>query len=206
MPKIIVFEGPEGSGKSTQARLVCDALKARGVDAELVREPGGVKISEKIREIILDPGNKHMSPVTEAFLYAAARAQVIKEKIKPMLKSGKTVIMDRFYLSTIVYQGYARGLGRKLIDMLNKIALDGIEADHTFVYDVSLSESKKRLAARAKKDRMDMENDSFHRKVRNGYLKEAKLSKKITVIKTDKKTAEEITKETLSLIIKKRLV
>jgi len=205
MSKIIVFEGPEGSGKSTQAKIIAKTLKKQGKKVELVREPGGVTISERIRGIILDPKNTNMAPVTEALLYAAARAQVIKERIKPLLKAGKTVIMDRFYLATVVYQGHARGLGRKMIDTLNSIALNGIKADHVFVYDVSLAEAKKRLATRGKRDRLDMERDTFHKKVRAGYLKEAKLSRNITVISTDNKTPAQITAETLKLIAKKRL-
>ena len=120
MPKrglFITFEGPEGSGKSTHSRLLCGFLKKRGCNVLHTREPGGVKISEKIRKILLDPKNKDMDTVCEMLLYMAARAQIVEKKILPALKKGKIVVCDRFIDATLAYQGYAGGLGLNLLEI-----------------------------------------------------------------------------------------
>ncbi|MBN2754940.1 MAG: dTMP kinase [Candidatus Goldbacteria bacterium] len=202
--KLIVFEGPEGCGKSTQAEMVFDYLQNNDVKAVLLREPGGNAISEKIRSIILDPAHKAMTKKTELLLYIASRAQIIEEKLKPLLDGGTTVILDRFSLSTLVYQGYARGLDKKQIKMLNGYVAKGVKVFMTVVFDVSASEAKKRMSKREKHDRLDAEAAAFHKKVRAGYLAEAAKNKSIYLIKTDGKSKEEIFDETIKLLCKKR--
>jgi len=203
--KIVVFEGPEGSGKSTQAKKALNYLRKKGKKAVLLREPGGTRISEKIRSIILDPKHREMSPETELLLYEAARAQVCREKIIPFLKKGYTVILDRFFTATNVYQGRARGLSLKMIKILNDYAVGSIKTGLVIIYDVSLKEAAKRMGAR-KKDRMENEKAAFHLKVRKGYLAEARKEKNAAVITTDGKTSAEVFKETIALLNKKRAV
>ena len=194
---LIVFEGPEGSGKSTQLDKLIKYFKKRKSKTVLLREPGGTVISEKIRSIILDRTHTNMSEKTELLLYIACRAQIIEEKITKLLEEGYTILQDRFYLATIVYQGYARGIDRKWIDELNKYALGGLKEDLTIIYDVTQAEAQKRMKKRTKKDRLDEENTEFHTKVRDGYLKEAKKMDNCIVISTDNKNEDSVFKETL---------
>jgi len=199
-PKIgalIVFEGPEGSGKSTQLDKLIKYFKKKKSKTVLLREPGGTVISEKIRSIILDRAHTNMSEKTELLLYIACRAQIIGEKITKLLEDGYTILQDRFYLATIVYQGYARGIDRKWIDELNKYALGGLKEDLTIIYDVTQAEAQKRMKKRVKKDRLDEEDAEFHTKVRDGYLKEAKKMENCIVISTDNKDEDSVFKETL---------
>jgi len=203
--KLIVFEGPEGCGKSTQAQMAFEYLKSRGIKTVLLREPGGNVISEKIRAIILDPEHKAMTKKTELLLYIASRAQIIEEKLKPLLDGGTAVILDRFSLSTLVYQGYARGLDKKQIKILNDYVAKGVKIFMTVVFDVTAQEAKKRMSKREKHDRLDAEAAAFHKKVRAGYLAEAAKSKSIYLIKTDGKSKEEIFNETVKLFCKKRV-
>ncbi len=204
--KLVVFEGGEGAGKSTQLARIYSFMKGIDPGTILLREPGGTVISEKIREIILDPANVTMSEKTELLLYIACRAQIVEEKLKPMLKKGHTVLLDRFYLATIVYQGYARGIDRNWIDSLNRYSLAGLKEDLTIIYDVSLSEAAKRMKGRAKSDRLDRETKTFHKRVREGYLKEAEKLANCVVISTDKKSETEIFEETVATFRKKGIV
>ncbi|TDT50574.1 dTMP kinase [Fonticella tunisiensis] len=165
----ITFEGPDGSGKSTQINLLRKHLESRGYDVLFTREPGGTPISEKIRKIILDPENKGMNSVCEALLYAASRAQLVHEVIKPALESGKIVIADRFVDSSIVYQGYARGLGEDMIESINRYAVLGEEPDVTFLITLPPEEGIKRKNRGGKLDRLEQENILFHKKVLEGY-------------------------------------
>ena len=121
----ITFDGPEGCGKSTQSRLYAEYLKSKGLDVVYTREPGGTKTGEAIRSVLLDQRNKGMDVLTEAFLYIAARAQIVNEIILPALKKNKIVICDRFQDATVVYQGYAGGVDVKLLDELGRIAASG---------------------------------------------------------------------------------
>ena len=164
----ITFEGPEGSGKSTHSRLLCDFLKKEGYRVLYTREPGGTLISEKIRKVLLDPRNKGMDVVCEMLLYIAARAQIIKEKILPALKRGEIVVCDRFTDATLVYQGYAGGIDLKIIKDINTIATKGVSPEVTFLLDI---EARKGLLRSGKnKDRMERKPLLFHKKVRQGYL------------------------------------
>lgn len=164
----ITFEGAEGSGKTTQARLLNEFLQAGGREAVLTREPGGTGISEKIRDIILDVNNADMSPVTEALLFAASRAQHVSSLIRPALDSGRIVICDRFVDSSVAYQVYARGLDLAEVSGVNEFAVQGCLPDVTFFLDIDPV-----LAMARKKgeipDRLEAEATEFHQKVSEGY-------------------------------------
>ncbi|WP_130861242.1 dTMP kinase [Bacilliculturomica massiliensis] len=163
----ITFEGPDGSGKTTQIQRLKALLEERGIEAVLTREPGGTPIGEKIREIILDRENGEMDSLTEAFLYASSRAQHVAQVIKPALEAGKTVICDRFTDSSIVYQGYGRGLGDR-VRVINQIAVQGLEPDVTFFLKLPPQTGKDRIKAE-EQDRMELEKIEFHNEVFHGY-------------------------------------
>jgi dTMP kinase len=167
----ITFEGGDGSGKSTQLSLLKDYLINKGIKILTLREPGGVAISEKIRNIILDNRNTEMSPVTEMLLYAASRAQLVSQVIKPSLEKGITVICDRFVDSSYVYQGLARGLGIGTVKLVNDIATGNIMPDITFFMDIDPELALKRRFRASVPDRLENENISFHRDVYEGYVK-----------------------------------
>ncbi|MEG2274448.1 MAG: dTMP kinase, partial [Clostridia bacterium] len=170
----VTFEGCEGVGKSTQLRIVKDYIEATHQHAVFVREPGSTEISEQIRSIILNPENKEMADMTEALLYAAARAQLVAEVIKPALKSGMTVICDRFIDSSVAYQGYARGLGADLIKQINAPALDGCMPDLTVFLDLPPTESFRTVKTN---DRLEQEHLAFHEKVYAGFNAEIEASR-----------------------------
>jgi len=166
----ISVEGGDGSGKSTQLANIKDYLEARGVDALFIREPGGTSIGEKIRDILLDPANTEMCAMTEAMLYAASRAQIVSEVIKPALSEGKVVVCDRFVDSSIAYQAYGRQMGNAIWD-INKYAVDGSMPDYTFFLDINPHIASSRIDSRGEgKDRMELQEDSFRMRVYNGYL------------------------------------
>lgn len=172
----ITFEGIEGCGKSTQVRLLSEALKGQDVACVVTREPGGTSIGSKIREILLNPDHKGMAPEAELLLYAADRAQHIREVIKPAVDTGKVVICDRFTDATIAYQGFGRGLDMSLIHELNRIASLGITPDLTLLLDCPVETGIGRALERnsknshAKDGRFEEEALSFHQRVRDGYL------------------------------------
>jgi len=167
----IVVEGIDGSGKSTQIEYLKEHFMQKGLQVMVTREPGGTAIGEQIRAILLDPDNRKMDPVAEMFLYAASRAQHIKELIGKCLEDGVHVICDRFVLSSYVYQGIARGIGLDTVKMVNGIAVAGIDPDITFFIDIDNEESFQRRAKRNIQDRMEKEDRAFHMKVCDGYRK-----------------------------------
>ena len=144
----ITFEGIDGCGKSTQTSLCKAWLEELGREVLLVREPGGTKLGERIREILLDKKNSSMAPMTELFLFEAARAQIVEETIKPALAEGKVVICDRFFDSSYAYQGCARGLGPEMVSRLNMDATGGLAPDVTFFLDISVEDAVKRRNTR----------------------------------------------------------
>lgn len=166
----ISFEGADGCGKSTQAKLFAEYLKQKGYEVVLTREPGGTPISEKIRNIILDPQCKEEDPKTEMLLFAASRAQHVAELIRPSVNAGKIVICDRFVDSSIAYQGYARGLGEQ-VEIVNSYAVDGCMPDITFFFDISPEDARKRNAKTDKADRLELEKNEFYQKVYEGFVK-----------------------------------
>jgi dTMP kinase len=178
--KFIALDGPDGCGKTTQTKLLVQWLKEQGVAVETFREPGGTAIGEKVRQILLNPEHIAMGTETEVMLYMAARVQLWREKIAPALKQNKCVILDRWLSSTCAYQGFAGGFG---IDKVIKIAEDCLERpwpDLTIILDVDLETAAKRL--KKDLDRMEQKGDSYHKKVREGFLKLAKGHKNFVVI------------------------
>ncbi len=169
----ITFEGIEGSGKSTQVQMLDSALQLRGIETFITREPGGPKISESIRAILLNPAHMEMLPETELLLYMASRSQHTGQWILPALASHKVVLCDRYNDSTIAYQGAARDLNLDFIDKLAHFATFGRKPDLTFLIDLPVKVGLKRIAERAL-DRMELEDTSFHEKVREQYLLLAK--------------------------------
>lgn len=171
--KFITFEGIEGSGKSTQIRLLTAALDERGIPYVLTREPGGPPISERIRQLLLDPENSEMLPETELLLYSASRAQHTGEVILPALRSGKHVICDRYYDSSYAYQGAARELDKELIRVLTAFCTFHTDPDLTVLLDMDVETGQARIQDR-KLDRLELESLDFHKKVRRQYLSIAK--------------------------------
>jgi len=171
----ISFEGIEGCGKSTQAKLLESWLKAQGLQVVLTREPGGPSISEKIRRILLDNRNKGMTDLTELLLLQASRVQHLAQVIIPALKAGKVVICDRFADSSTAYQGYGRGMDLKMVGELNDFAVDGHWPKLTLVIDLPVEKGFSRAKGRKRGlDRMETEALKFHKKVRNGFKAIAK--------------------------------
>ena len=166
----ITFEGPEGSGKSTQIERLAVALRHDGYPVVTTREPGGTPIGERIRSIVLDPRATGMSAWTEALLFTAARAQLVRDVIRPRLEAGEIVISDRYADSTIAYQGYGRGLDRAVLSRLQEVATGGIEPDLTLLLDLSVEQGLDRIA-RENRDRLDDETIRFHTFVHDAYQK-----------------------------------
>ncbi|MDO5126700.1 MAG: dTMP kinase [Eubacteriales bacterium] len=173
----ISMEGPDGSGKSTQITLLKDYLEGLGYETLVTREPGGTVISEHIRTIILNKEYTEMGYMTEALLYAAARAQLVTEVIAPALKAGKAIISDRFIDSSAVYQGMARGLGVDNVYQINSFATQGIMPDITFHLDLPAKVGLARAKGRAALDRMELESTAFHERVAQGYRDLAALDR-----------------------------
>ncbi|MCB2361030.1 dTMP kinase [Clostridium estertheticum] len=197
--RMIVLEGPDGSGKTTQIELLEKHLQESGYEVVRVREPGGTEISEKIREIILDNDNCKMSYMCEALLYAASRAQLVNEVIKPALDKGKIVICDRFVYSSMVYQGIGRGLGMERIKSINEVAIDGLKPDLTFMITIPYEEGLNRKKKQGKLDRLENSGNEFHKKVFEGYMDICIKYDKIEVVDGNR-SVEEIQKDIINTI------
>jgi dTMP kinase len=207
----ITLEGIEGSGKSTQVKLLADRLKKTGHDVVVTREPGGTPIADQIRKILLDANNKNLEPFAELLLYYAAREQHIKEVITPALTAGKIVLCDRFIDASVAYQGYARGLDLKFISQLNTQVLGSTKIDLTILFDlpvaVGLSRARGRAATLAKElreERFENERREFHERVRQGYLSIAKQEPKRVVV-VDGALGVEALAEKVWEVVKKKL-
>lgn len=172
--KFITFEGCEGVGKSTQLRLLQEYFRNNNIEAVFTREPGGVRLCETIRGVILNKEFTEMSPVCEAMLYAASRAQLVGEIILPALNSGKIVLCDRYVDSSYAYQGYARGIGIDKIEEINKPAMSSAIPDLTIFLDLSPKDAFRRKGGRDSDDRMENEKIEFHEKVYEGYKEVAR--------------------------------
>ena len=168
----ITFEGPDGAGKTTVMKAIAEKMRIQNKDVITTREPGGIEIAEKIREIILNPAYTAMDDRTEALLFAAARSQHFFEKVAPALENNMTVLCDRFIDSSLVYQGIARGLGVQKVWEINKFAIGERLPDATILFDLPSEVGLARIAAtRADEiNRLDVESLEFHRQVREGYL------------------------------------
>lgn len=165
----ITFEGVEGSGKSTQVGKLASKLREMGKTIEVVREPGGTRIGEKIRSITHNRENVELTAVAEAYLMAASRAQLVRDIIKPALEVGKIVIADRFIDSSLAYQGYGRNLGEETILELNKLALDGVFPNLTVFLDLNPGLGHERRNGAKKPDRLDLQQKDFYERVYQGY-------------------------------------
>ena len=169
----ITLEGPDGCGKTTQLEFLADYIRSTGREVLTTREPGGVAAAEKIRQLLLDPKLK-LAPRAETLLYLAARAEHIHEKIRPALNDGKVVICDRFTDSTLVYQGFVRGLDMDMLHQLSTLATDGLEPDLTLLLDGAPEKLLVRRVERGVQDRFENEGLAFQVKVREGFLLLAK--------------------------------
>jgi len=174
----ITFEGIDGSGKSTQLKLLNSFLRARGCDALVTREPGGTPLGLRLREALLD-ALEEVDPLTELLVFAADRAQHVRRKLLPALESGAVVISDRYADATVAYQGAGRGFSPELISQIVQLATGGLKPDLTLLFDVSIDESTSRTtrrstgknaAVRGVRDRLDIETVDFHARVRDAYL------------------------------------
>lgn len=176
MSLFITFEGPEGAGKTTVLQRVAERLLIEGIECVTTREPGGIEIAEKIREIILNPAHTAMDERAEALLYAAARSQHFFEKVNPALLAGKMVLCDRFIDSSLAYQGYARGIGIDEVLSINEFAIGKRLPDVTILFDINPAVGLERIHNNGDREinRLDAENLAFHEKVREGYQLVAK--------------------------------
>ena len=203
----ISFEGIEGSGKTTHAKHTVRFLKDKGHDCVITREPGGTRIGEKIRAILLDPLSKDMDPLTELLLYTADRAQHIKEYILPLLSDGKIVLCDRYYDATMAYQGFARGLDIGLIEKMHKLLFENLKPDITLLLDLPPEIGLERAWKQIKKGtrtgeetRFEEETLSFHKQVRSGYLELASLEpERFRIIDASKKE-DEVQEEIIKIL------
>lgn len=186
----ITFEGAEGAGKSTQIRRTAAFFRRRGRKVLMLREPGGTRISEAIRRLLLNPAHGEMADETELLLYLAARAQLVREKILPELKQGNIVICDRFEDSSTAYQGFGRGIGRKVIEGVSRdLVRGGLKPDLTFLLDIP---SEKGLARGGRRDRIEQASMDFHRRVRRGFLEIARREKKRFVVLDARGSRDEV--------------
>lgn len=199
---IISFEGPDGAGKTTVLEQVLPVLQEKGYDIVTTREPGGVEIAERIRDVILDVNHVAMDSKTELLLYMAARRQHYVEKVLPALEAGKVVLIDRFIDSSIAYQGAGRGLDKDIITRLNDFATDGRKPDLTLYFDVESEIGLARIAKNAEREvnRLDLEKLDMHKRVREGYLALTEQEKRIVTIDASRELAE-VVSETLHTIL-----
>ena len=195
------MEGPDGSGKTTQVQLLEDRLLRFGFDVYRTREPGGCSIAEKIRQLLLDPANGEMTDVTEALLYAASRAQHVRQVIRPALAAGKLVLCDRFVDSSVAYQGGGRKLGVARVKEINAPAVDGTMPDATVYLDIDHVAAMKRRSAATTLDRLELQAESFHGRVEAAYQEivaaEPERFVRVDAAQAPEKVAEDIWRQVL---------
>ena len=199
----ITLEGPECAGKSTQLRLLADFLRQDGWDVLCTREPGGTRLAEDIRAMLLEKREEDIAAETELLLFAASRAQHVRQVIMPHLKKGGAVICDRFIDSTTAYQGYARGLSIDFINKLNAYCVCGRNPDVTLLFDLPVEETWRRLALRSEGkggDRMESQGNAFHTAVRNGFLDIAKRNPERVSVLDAMGTIEEIAQKARKIV------
>ena len=198
----ITLEGPDGSGKTTVANILCEKLEKMGYELIHTREPGGNEIAEQIRNVILDPKNTNMDARTEALLYAASRRQHLVEKVVPAINEGKIVICERFLDSSLAYQGYGRNLGVESIYQINAFAIDGHMPDLTIYLDINEEVGLSRLESRTQKDRLDVESVAFHHRVNEGYKEIVKKFPERIKIVDASQPLEDVVNNSLNIILK----
>ena len=197
----ITLEGPDGSGKTTVAKRLFERLKSEGYEVVHTREPGGIEISESIRNIILDPKNTMMDAKTEALLYAASRRQHLVEKVFPAVAAGKIVLCERFVDSSLAYQGFGRQIGFDEVLSINLFAIDNTYPDLTIYLNVDEEVGLSRLKDREFKDRLDQESIDFHHRVKKGYEEVLKRFKDRIQIVDASKSKDEVVEDAYNLII-----
>lgn len=199
------FEGPDGAGKTTIISMVESFLRDKGWDVVATREPGGIEIAEKIRDIILNPAHKVMDGRTEALLYAAARRQHLVEKVIPALKDGKIVLCDRFIDSSLAYQGFARGLGIDEVLSINQFAIEGYFPTLTLYFDIDPKIGLERIYGNEKREinRLDLESLSFHENVRKGYLQLVERFPERIVLLDASRSVADVFADTISILMGK---
>lgn len=178
----IALEGSDGSGKTTVLKGIKAHFAQKEIPVLYTREPGGTPIAEKIRAILLDPAHQEMAPMTEALLYAASRAQHVREVILPALEEGKILLSDRFVLSSLVYQGIARGVGLEEVSAINRYATGGLVPDLTLFLDVDPLTVLRRKAGRVEQDRLEKAGDAFFQNVYNGYQQALRTMENVVVV------------------------
>lgn len=198
----ITFEGPEGSGKTTQIQYLGNLLKEHKVPFRVTREPGGSKLSTQLRHWILNRLEYHLTPEAELFLFLADRAQHVKEVVEPALLKGKIVLCDRYTDSTLAYQGGGRGFDLSLLKTMNETASGGLEPDLTVLFDVPVEVGLKRAKGRGKgRDRMEREKIEFHQRVRRVFLSLAQKEKKRILVVNADQPKENVSRELLQKLV-----
>jgi dTMP kinase len=195
--RFVVLDGPDGSGKSTQAALLCESLAKEGRAVELTREPGGTPLGERIREMLLSNEGPGISARAELFLFMAARAQLVEEIVVPALEAGRTVVSERFLLSSVVYQGLAGGVPAGEVEVIGRSATGGLVPDLTIVLDVDAETGLSRLG---RADRIEMRGRSYHERVRQGFLSLARRDPSRIVVVDGSRPVEEVRQEILKRV------
>ena len=198
----ITFEGIEGCGKTTQAKLLCEALIDRGFSVVFTREPGGTPAAEELRSFLLKSREEEFPPFAELSIYEAARAFHVENLIRPSLNEEAVVICDRFTDSTVAYQGYGRGIDVSLIERLNREATGGLKPDLTVLIDLPVEEAFERISDR-RKDRMESEGFDFHRRVRDGFLKLSEKEPERFLVLDGRESIEELHRKILSEVLRR---
>lgn len=193
------IDGGDGTGKSTQMDLLAEWLRQRGHDVVACRDPGSTPLGEAVRNILLDRHDLHIHRRSEMLLYMAARAQMVEEVIRPALKQGKTVLCDRYLLANVVYQGYAGGLDVATLWEVGRVATDGLMPDLTIVLDVPAEVAAARMARPL--DRMELQGDAFHARVREGFLIEAARSPDKIVVVSAVGSIEQVQSEIRRVVV-----
>ena len=197
----ITLEGPDGSGKTTQARRLAEWLREHGHDVVLTREPGGTDIGDQIRAVLHDPGNGAMDARTEILLYSASRAQHVAQQIRPALAAGRIVISDRYADSTLAYQGYGRGLNLETLRRITSFATGGLTPDLTLYLDITPEEGlQRRQSGGGEWNRLDAEAIEFHQRVRAGYLELVRQEPERWVVVRATCSVEEVQAEIRALV------
>lgn len=199
---LISLEGPDGAGKTTVLKEILPEIKKMKRAIISTREPGGVRLAEEIRQLILDPKNTEIDSKTEMLLFAAARRLHMQEKMLPALKAGKVVIVDRFIDSSVAYQGYGRELGVEVVDWLNNFATDGLKPDLTLYFDIDTDVALDRIMSNRADEvnRLDLERAEMHRKVRQGYLKMVEKEPQRFVTIDASQSVEKVVSDTIEAI------
>ncbi len=196
----ITLEGPDGSGKTTIATAIVKKLEEQGWEVVHTREPGGVRIAEEIRNVILDPENTEMDVKTEALLYAASRRQHLTEKVIPALRENKVVLCERFLDSSLAYQGFGREIGFDAVYEINRFAIGSYMPDLTLYLDIDEEKGLERIKDRSFKDRLDVESVAFHHRVVQGYKEVLKrCPERIRIVNADQ-TVEEVLHDCMQII------